>query len=135
MCNTKVDKVIIENGRAVGVRVVPTKPLTPDQDHGTIIKVRKQIIVSCGTLSSPLVLQRSGVGDPEKLKAVGVGYALCIWGLEVLVAGTWEELMYLSEVAAAHCSVSIDVLYSLVSCNLYFASPLFTRKVVLCPCQ
>jgi len=72
MCNTKVDKVIIENGRAVGVRVVPTKPLTPDQDHGTIIKVRKQIIVSCGTLSSPLVLQRSGVGDPEKLKAVGV---------------------------------------------------------------
>jgi len=72
MCNTKVDKVIIENGRAVGVRVVPTKPLTPDQDHGTVIKVRKQIVVSCGTLSSPLVLQRSGVGDPEKLKAVGV---------------------------------------------------------------
>jgi alcohol oxidase len=28
-CNTKVDKVIMENGKAVGVRTVPTKPLHP----------------------------------------------------------------------------------------------------------
>lgn len=30
LCNTKVDKVIIENGRAVGVRTLPMKPLHPD---------------------------------------------------------------------------------------------------------
>lgn len=72
MCNTKADKVITKDGRAVGVQVVPTKPLSPEQNQSMIIKVRKQIIVSCGTLSSPLVLQRSGIGDPEKLKAVGV---------------------------------------------------------------
>ena len=30
------------------------------------------IIVSGGTLSSPLILQRSGIGDPEKLKKAGV---------------------------------------------------------------
>lgn len=35
-------------------------------------KARKLIIISCGTLSSPLVLQRSGIGDPKKLKAAGV---------------------------------------------------------------
>ena len=29
LCNTKVDKVIIEDGVAVGVRTVPTKPLHP----------------------------------------------------------------------------------------------------------
>jgi alcohol oxidase len=71
-CNTKVDKVIIENGRAVGVQTVPTRPLTPGQNQTKIYRARKQIIVSGGTLSSPLILQRSGVGDPEKLRRAGV---------------------------------------------------------------
>jgi alcohol oxidase len=71
-CNTKVDKVIIEDGVAVGVQTVPTKPLHPNQAGTRIFKARKQVIVSGGTLSSPLILQRSGVGDPAKLKAVGV---------------------------------------------------------------
>jgi choline dehydrogenase-like flavoprotein len=62
VCNTKVDKVIIENGRAVGVQTVPTKPLTPGQNTTKIYRARKQIIISGGTLSSPLILQRSGVG-------------------------------------------------------------------------
>lgn len=60
--NTKVDKVIIEGGRAVGVQTVPTKPLSPGQNHSKIYRARKQIVVSGGTLSSPLILQRSGIG-------------------------------------------------------------------------
>ncbi|KAK3337715.1 GMC oxidoreductase-domain-containing protein [Cercophora scortea] len=69
--NTKVDKVIIENGRAVAVQTVPTKPM--GDDRGTrIFRARKQIVVSGGTMSSPLILQRSGVGDPEKLRRAGV---------------------------------------------------------------
>lgn len=73
-CNTKVDKVIIENGRAVGVKTVPTKPAGGAQGTPVhrIFRARRQIIVSGGTLSSPLILQRSGVGDPQKLRAVGV---------------------------------------------------------------
>lgn len=71
-CNTKVDKVIIENGRAVAVQTVPTKPLSPRQMKPRVFRARKQIVVSGGTLSSPLILQRSGVGDPEKLRAAGV---------------------------------------------------------------
>lgn len=71
-CNTKVDKVIIENGRVVGVATVPTKPLAGRDPPRTIFRARKQIIVSGGTLSSPLILQRSGVGDPEKLRRAGV---------------------------------------------------------------
>jgi alcohol oxidase len=70
--NTKVDKVIIENGRAVGVNTVPTKPLSPGQLTNRIFRARKQIIVSGGTLSSPLILQRSGIGNPEKLRKAGV---------------------------------------------------------------
>ena len=88
-CNTKVDKVILEDGRAVGVRTVPTKPLHPSvsshiplpyfidtsphkQQQSRTFKARKQIIISGGTLSSPLILQRSGIGDPEKLNKAGV---------------------------------------------------------------
>lgn len=62
MCNTKADKIIIEDGRAVGVQVVPTKCLEGNKPQTRIIRARKQIIVSGGTLSSPLILQRSGIG-------------------------------------------------------------------------
>lgn len=65
-------QVILEGDRAVGVKVIPTKPVGAGQPFSRIIKARKQIIVSGGTLSSPLILQRSGIGDPEKLRKVGV---------------------------------------------------------------
>ncbi|KAL9091388.1 MAG: hypothetical protein Q9159_001472 [Coniocarpon cinnabarinum] len=73
VCNTKADKIILDsNNRAVGVQTVPTKPLAPGETKPRIYKARKQIIVSGGTLSSPLILQRSGIGDPGKLRAAGV---------------------------------------------------------------
>lgn len=71
-CNTKVDKVIIENGRAVGVVTIPTKPVDGKEPEQRIFRARKQIIVSGGTMSSPLILQRSGIGEPEKLRRAGV---------------------------------------------------------------
>ena len=67
-----MDKVIIEDGRAVAVQTVPTKPLGAGQPKTRTFRARKQIVVSGGTLSSPLILQRSGIGDPEKLRAAGV---------------------------------------------------------------
>ena len=72
MCNTKVDKVILEDGRATAIRTVPMKMLHANQQQEKIIKARKQIVISCGTLSTPLVLQRSGIGDPAKLEKAGV---------------------------------------------------------------
>lgn len=71
-CNTKVDKVIIEDGRAVGVVTVPTKNVGGGTPPRTVYKARKQIIVSAGTLGSPQILQRSGIGDPEKLRRAGI---------------------------------------------------------------
>ena len=63
---------MIEDGRAIGVMTVPTKPLHGQEHRRTFIRARKQIIVCGGTLSSPLILQRSGIGDPEKLREAGV---------------------------------------------------------------
>ncbi|KAI9831655.1 MAG: Alternative oxidase, mitochondrial precursor [Sarea resinae] len=70
--NTKADKIILEGDRATGVQTIPCKPLHPNQLKTRTFKARKQIIVSGGTLSSPLILQRSGIGDPAKLRKVGV---------------------------------------------------------------
>lgn len=50
--------------------VIDTSP--HKQQQSRTFKARKQIIISGGTLSSPLILQRSGIGDPEKLKKAGV---------------------------------------------------------------
>ena len=44
VCNTKVEKIIMEGGRAVGVKTVPTKPLTPGQDQAKVYRARKQIV-------------------------------------------------------------------------------------------
>ncbi|PGH27590.1 hypothetical protein AJ80_00832 [Polytolypa hystricis UAMH7299] len=71
-CNTKVDKVIIENGRAVGVATVPTKPVGGANPERKVYRARRQIIVSGGTLGSPQILQRSGIGDPDKLRRAGI---------------------------------------------------------------
>ena len=72
MCKTKIDRVILEIGRATAIRTVPMKPLDPNQLQETVIKARKQIVISCGTLSTPLMLQLSGIGDPQKLQKAGV---------------------------------------------------------------
>ncbi|KAK4498314.1 hypothetical protein PRZ48_010972 [Zasmidium cellare] len=72
VCNTKADKVILENGKAVGVKTVPTKPLHPSEQTSRTFRARKLIVVSGGTLSSPLILQRSGIGDAQKLRKAGV---------------------------------------------------------------
>ena len=63
---TYADKVLIENGRAVGVDLV--------QKGGRKLTLRanREVIVSCGAIVSPAVLMRSGIGDPGELSALGI---------------------------------------------------------------
>lgn len=59
-----VDRVLIENGRAVGVSVVvagEARTITADQ-----------IVICGGAYGSPLVLLRSGVGPADELRAHGI---------------------------------------------------------------
>ncbi len=57
-----VDKVIFEDKRAVGVLL----------ESGEEIRARKEIILSGGAFSSPAILQRSGIGEPEHLQRLGI---------------------------------------------------------------
>ncbi len=63
-----VDKVVIENGRATGVVVAI------DGESQTIF-ARREVIVSGGTLQSPAILMRSGIGPADHLREHGIAVA------------------------------------------------------------
>ena len=62
----QVRRVKIENGAAVGV------VLGPDAANEYLIKARREVIISAGSIGSSHLLQHSGVGDAEHLKQMGV---------------------------------------------------------------
>ncbi|HEX5014247.1 MAG TPA: GMC family oxidoreductase [Candidatus Limnocylindrales bacterium] len=59
--DSPVDRVVIEGGRATGVRLV----------DGSVIEAAT-IVVAGGTYGSPLVLMRSGIGPAGDLRALGI---------------------------------------------------------------
>jgi choline dehydrogenase-like flavoprotein len=65
-----VDRVVIENGRAVGVvaRVKGGSSVT--------IRANKEVLLAAGALDTPTILERSGIGNPDVLKAAGVEVAV-----------------------------------------------------------
>ncbi|EPQ53030.1 alcohol oxidase [Gloeophyllum trabeum ATCC 11539] len=71
--NARVSRVIFEGNKAVGVAYVPSR----NRAHGgavleTIVKARKCVVLSSGTLGTPQILERSGVGNGELLKKLDI---------------------------------------------------------------
>jgi alcohol oxidase len=71
--NSRVNRVIFEGSKAVGVAYVPSR----NRGHGgklmeTIVKARKMVVLSSGTLGTPQILERSGVGDAKLLKKLDI---------------------------------------------------------------
>mgnify|MGYP001161251893 FL=1 len=60
-----VDKIIFEGKKAVGVEFFY-------QGQKKIIKVKKDVILSAGSINSPAILQRSGIGNADHLKSLGI---------------------------------------------------------------
>lgn len=60
-----VDRLIFEEGRAVGVEYAI---------HGRrlVARARGEVILASGAIGSPAILQRSGIGDSERLKSLGI---------------------------------------------------------------
>ena len=63
--NAQALKVVIEQGRAVGVAVATSG--SPE-----ILRADREVVVSCGAIGSPRLLQLSGVGPADALKRAGV---------------------------------------------------------------
>ena len=60
-----VDRVVIEQGRAVGVAY----RLGAEQ---RVARARGEVLLSAGAIGSPAVLERSGVGDAARLSGLGI---------------------------------------------------------------
>lgn len=63
--NTVVHQLVFEGGRAVGVRVAR-------RGAAATIRANREVIVALGSLNTPVLLQRSGIGPREVLTAAGV---------------------------------------------------------------
>jgi alcohol oxidase len=75
LCESKVVHVLFdENKKAVGVEYTPNPEyqITTTQHPRMTVKARKMVVVSCGALGSPLVLERSGIGSKDVLEKAGV---------------------------------------------------------------
>jgi len=71
--NSRVSRVIFEGSTAVGVAYVHSR----NRGHKgelkeTIVKARKCVVISSGTLGTPQILERSGVGNAKLLKDLDI---------------------------------------------------------------
>ncbi|KAH8807810.1 alcohol dehydrogenase [Xylogone sp. PMI_703] len=79
LVETQVQRVIFdERKRATGVEIVPNPkfvintPLVQETTPSRTVRARKLVVVSCGSLGSPVLLERSGIGASETLDKIGV---------------------------------------------------------------
>lgn len=87
-CEALVNRVLVENGRAVGVEY--------QLDGNTVVaRADSEVIVSCGALHSPQVLEHSGIGDSARLQQLGIPMAHHLPGVgENLQDHTHVRLQY-----------------------------------------
>jgi choline dehydrogenase len=75
LTGSDVSRVVLENGRAIGVEVVRA-------DGSTLrVKARKEVILSAGVIGTPALLERSGIGDPDVLANAGVRTQVALAGV------------------------------------------------------
>lgn len=65
LTDVQTESVLIEDGRAVGVRARMNGRMTE-------IRANAEVILSAGAIGSPQILMLSGIGDPDALAAVGI---------------------------------------------------------------
>ncbi|RDB21821.1 Alcohol oxidase 2 [Hypsizygus marmoreus] len=71
--NARVSRVIFEGNKAVGVAYVPSRNRAhAAQVKETIVRARKCVVLSSGTLGTPQILERSGVGNAPMLKQLDI---------------------------------------------------------------
>ncbi len=70
MLEATVDSIVLEDGRAVGVRL-----------GDRVVSARREVVLSCGAIDSPALLMRSGIGPAHVLAAAGIDLAVDLPGV------------------------------------------------------
>jgi choline dehydrogenase len=91
-----VRRIVIENGRAIGVQF---------QTNGRKFNAwaRGEVVLSSGTVGSPAILERSGIGNGDRLSALGVKTVRHL-------PGVGENLQDHLQIRSAYRVVGVDTL-------------------------
>ncbi|MER7213039.1 GMC family oxidoreductase N-terminal domain-containing protein [Streptosporangium sp. NPDC000239] len=71
LTSRQVRRVLIEEGRATGVECAPAND-GGGRDGGTVVRARREVVLSAGAIGSPHLLMLSGVGAADDLLAQGI---------------------------------------------------------------
>jgi len=85
--NCSVDRVAIENGRAVGVRATVRQPEMP---AFTLIVRSRAVVAAAGAIATPALLQRSGVRSPAVGRWLRLHPATAVSGIFDETIRPWE---------------------------------------------
>ncbi|KAF2487264.1 aryl-alcohol dehydrogenase [Neohortaea acidophila] len=66
LCEAHASKIVLNGNTATGVEFIDP------QGKKHVVKASKEVILSGGVIGTPQLLELSGIGDPEVLKAAGV---------------------------------------------------------------
>jgi len=69
-----VSRIVVENGRAVGVEIV-------EAGRPTLIRAESEVIVTAGAIGSPKLLLLSGIGPADALRKLGIAVAADLPGV------------------------------------------------------
>ncbi|RYP45531.1 hypothetical protein DL768_008123 [Monosporascus sp. mg162] len=79
---SQVLQVTFEGKRASGVVYRSNPEFQPEMVGETrSVKAQKMVVVSCGAIGTPLLLERSGIGKPEILEAAGISLVSSVPGV------------------------------------------------------
>lgn len=121
LVESQVLRVLFEGKRASGIEYQPNPTFQTGTTKGSI-KARKMVIICGGALGTPLILERSGLGDPEILKRASVPVVASIPGVgreyqdHHLLAYPYQTSLEPSETADAAVGGRLD-LSELISTN------------------
>ena len=103
--NPNISLLRLRDGRAVGVEYVPNPRLHREgpSTESTMVYAKKLVVVTAGAFGSPLILERSGIGAADILKAhdivpvvdlpgVGENYQGSIWSDKDSMIGKADPL-------------------------------------------
>jgi choline dehydrogenase len=77
LCNSLVSRIAFDGRKAVGVRY----RVGGVRGVQKTVRARREIVVSAGAVSTPRLLQISGIGDPDHLSAIGVPVVAAVPGV------------------------------------------------------
>lgn len=112
LCDAAVTSIELDGDKATGVNFT-----FGGKKHN--VKLNREAIVSCGALQSPQILELSGIGDPEVLKAAGVE---CKIENKAVGANFQDHSMTASLIAIFYACSKLTICYSLWDGKLSLAT-------------